>query len=144
VKQRWYMVPARSEARARMGVRWKEGWQRALCGFLDMVLDSSPFYYSTKVRYTCRVGTNFDVGSFGNVVFLLTWRIFQLDSGRGKVGGGVRLGLDKVDEADSGGMMIAAADVTREELEEYASSDPAVLTGLLTFKVKTWHVAMAK
>ena len=47
-------------------------------------------------------------------------------------------------DADSGGMMIAAGGVTREELEAYAASDPAVLAGLLTFEVKTWYVAMAK
>lgn len=46
-------------------------------------------------------------------------------------------------DADSGGMMIAATGVTREELEAYAASDPAVLTGLLTFEVRTWYVAMA-
>jgi uncharacterized protein YciI len=45
-------------------------------------------------------------------------------------------------DADSGGMMIAADDVSREELEEYAASDPAVLGGLLAFEVKTWYVAM--
>ena len=47
-------------------------------------------------------------------------------------------------DVDSGGMMIAADSVTREELEEYAASDPAVLNGLLAFEVKTWYVAMAK
>ena len=47
-------------------------------------------------------------------------------------------------DADSGGMMIAAGGITREELEEFAASDPAVVTGLLTFEVKTWHVAMTR
>jgi uncharacterized protein YciI len=47
-------------------------------------------------------------------------------------------------DADSGGMMIAADGVTREELEDYAASDPAVISGLLTFEVKTWYVVMAK
>jgi uncharacterized protein YciI len=47
-------------------------------------------------------------------------------------------------DADSGGMMIAADDVTREELEAFAASDPAVLTGLLTFELETWYVTMAR
>jgi uncharacterized protein YciI len=47
-------------------------------------------------------------------------------------------------DPDSGGMMIAATSVTREELEEFAASDPAILNGLLTFEVKTWYVAMTK
>jgi uncharacterized protein YciI len=47
-------------------------------------------------------------------------------------------------DVDSGGMMIAADGVTREELEEFAASDPAVLSGLLVFEVKTWYVAMAQ
>jgi uncharacterized protein YciI len=47
-------------------------------------------------------------------------------------------------DADSGGMMIAAEGVTREELEAFAAQDPAVLNGLLTFETKTWYVAMAK
>jgi uncharacterized protein YciI len=47
-------------------------------------------------------------------------------------------------DVDSGGMMIAAEGVTREELEKFAASDPAILTGLLTFEVKTWYIAMAK
>lgn len=46
-------------------------------------------------------------------------------------------------DADSGGMMIAAEAVTREELEAFAASDPAVLSGLLSFEVRTWYVAMA-
>ena len=40
-------------------------------------------------------------------------------------------------DADSGGMMIAADDVTREELEAFAASDPAVLAGLLIFEVNS-------
>jgi uncharacterized protein YciI len=47
-------------------------------------------------------------------------------------------------DIDSGGMMIANEEVTREELEEFAASDPAVIAGLLTFEVKTWYVAMSK
>ena len=45
-------------------------------------------------------------------------------------------------DPDLGGMMVAADSVTREELEEFAASDPAVLAGLLEFEVKTWYVAM--
>jgi uncharacterized protein YciI len=47
-------------------------------------------------------------------------------------------------DPDSGGMMIAADGVTREELEEFAASDPAVHAGLLNFDVRTWYVAMSK
>ena len=47
-------------------------------------------------------------------------------------------------DSDSGGMMIAAEGVTREELEEFAAADPAVLAGLLEFAVKSWYIAMAK
>jgi len=47
-------------------------------------------------------------------------------------------------DLDSGGMMVAAENVSREELEAFAASDPAVLNGLLTFEVKSWYVAMAK
>jgi uncharacterized protein YciI len=47
-------------------------------------------------------------------------------------------------DVDSGGMMIAISEVGREELEEFAASDPAVAAGLLTYKVRTWYVAMAK
>ena len=47
-------------------------------------------------------------------------------------------------DANSGGMMIAAEGVSREELEEFAASDPAVTAGLLKYEVKTWYVAMAK
>lgn len=47
-------------------------------------------------------------------------------------------------DIDSGGMMIASKEVTREELEEFAASDPAVIAGLLNFEVRTWYVAMVK
>lgn len=47
-------------------------------------------------------------------------------------------------DVDSGGMMIAADNVRREDLEEFAAADPAVLGGLLEFEVKSWYVAMAK
>jgi uncharacterized protein len=47
-------------------------------------------------------------------------------------------------DADTGGMMIATADVTRDELQKFASEDPAVISGLLNFEVKTWYMAMTK
>ncbi|MCB9069698.1 MAG: hypothetical protein H6629_18090 [Calditrichae bacterium] len=47
-------------------------------------------------------------------------------------------------DADSGGMMVAAEGVSRQEIEAYAALDPAVTSGLLTFVVKTWYIAMAE
>lgn len=44
---------------------------------------------------------------------------------------------------DSGGMMIASADFSREELEAFAASDPAVHSGLLKFDIKSWYIAMS-
>ena len=46
-------------------------------------------------------------------------------------------------DADSGGMMIAAQDVSRPELEAFAAKDPAVISGLLKFEVKSWYIAMS-
>ncbi len=46
-------------------------------------------------------------------------------------------------DVDSGGMMITADGVTRQELENFAAADPAVHAGLLQFEVKTWYVAMS-
>jgi uncharacterized protein YciI len=46
-------------------------------------------------------------------------------------------------DIDSGGMMIAVDGVTREELEEFAASDPAVISGLLVFEIRTWYMAMS-
>ena len=57
--------------------------------------------------------------------------------------GNLSLGGPYVD-MDSGGMMVANGQITREELEEFASSDPVVIAGLLKFEVKKWYVAMAK
>lgn len=45
-------------------------------------------------------------------------------------------------EADSGGMMVAVEGISREELERFATDDPAVQAGLLTFEIKAWYVAM--
>jgi len=47
-------------------------------------------------------------------------------------------------DIDSGGMMIANEEITREDLEAFAASDPAIIAGLLKFEVKTWYVAMEK
>jgi len=47
-------------------------------------------------------------------------------------------------DIDSGGMMIANEAITREELEAFAASDPAVIAGLLKFEVRTWYVAMER
>ena len=47
-------------------------------------------------------------------------------------------------DPDSGGMMIATQEVSRDELMAFAAEDPAVLSGLLTFEVRTWYVAMAE
>lgn len=47
-------------------------------------------------------------------------------------------------DIDSGGMMVADGEISREELEQFAASDPAVHAGLLVFEIKTWYVAMSK
>lgn len=43
---------------------------------------------------------------------------------------------------DSGGMMIPTADMSEEEVEAFAAADPAVASGLLTYEVRPWYVAM--
>ena len=43
---------------------------------------------------------------------------------------------------DAGGMMIATKDVSREELEAFAPSDPAVKAELLVYEVRPWLTAM--
>ena len=45
---------------------------------------------------------------------------------------------------NSGGMMIAAKGEARAEIEKFAMEDPAVQSGLLTFEVKPWLIAMEK
>ena len=45
---------------------------------------------------------------------------------------------------DGGGMMIPVAGTTREEVERFAAADPAVKSGLLTFEVRPWYVAMSR
>jgi uncharacterized protein YciI len=57
------------------------------------------------------------------------------EQGKLEMGG---LNLDN----DSGSMMIATKDVSREELEEFAIIDPAISYGLLTFQIKIWYIAM--
>ena len=46
-------------------------------------------------------------------------------------------------DPDSGGMMVAAEGVSREELEAFAAADPAMASGLLTYQVKTWYIPMS-
>ncbi len=46
--------------------------------------------------------------------------------------------------ADSGGMMVATEDVSKEELIAFAEQDPAIQNGLLTFEVKAWYIPMEK
>lgn len=43
-----------------------------------------------------------------------------------------------------GGMMITAAGETLESIRAYAAEDPSVVSGLLTYDVKPWFVAMKK
>jgi uncharacterized protein YciI len=43
---------------------------------------------------------------------------------------------------DLGGMMVATKDVTQEELEAFAASDPAVQSGLLVYEIRPWMTAM--
>ena len=45
-------------------------------------------------------------------------------------------------EQDAGGMMVATRDVSQEELEAFAASDPAVRSGLLVYEVRPWLTAM--
>ncbi len=47
-------------------------------------------------------------------------------------------------ESDSGGMMVATEDVTKDELVAFANQDPAIQSGLLIFQVKTWYTPMEK
>ena len=41
-----------------------------------------------------------------------------------------------------GGMMVAMPSVGREELEAFASTDPAVASGLLEYEVLPWYTPM--
>lgn len=46
--------------------------------------------------------------------------------------------------ADSGGMMVATPDVGFDELDAFASHDPAVESGLLTYEIRAWYVPMRR
>lgn len=43
---------------------------------------------------------------------------------------------------DAAGMMVATKDVSQEELDVFAASDPAVRSGLLIYEVRPWLTAM--
>ncbi|MEM9603588.1 MAG: YciI family protein [Pseudomonadota bacterium] len=43
-----------------------------------------------------------------------------------------------------GGMMIASEDVSEAELEAFAAADPAVASGLLSYRVRPWYRAMTQ
>jgi len=51
-----------------------------------------------------------------------------------------RLGGPFVD--NTGGMMIAASGLSREEVIRHAGQDPAVQSGLLRFEVRPWLILM--
>lgn len=43
---------------------------------------------------------------------------------------------------DMGGMMITTKDVSQEEIEAFASDDPAIKLGLLIYEIRPWMTAM--
>ena len=43
---------------------------------------------------------------------------------------------------DMGGMMVTTKEVSQEEIEAFAASDPAVKSGLLIYEVRPWMTAM--
>src|SRR6185295_20178834 len=43
---------------------------------------------------------------------------------------------------DAGGMMVATKDVSQEELEAFAASDPAIKAGLLRYEIRPWLTVM--
>jgi uncharacterized protein len=43
---------------------------------------------------------------------------------------------------DAGDMMVATREVSEDELEAFAASDPAVKAGLLLYEVRPWLTAM--
>ena len=45
---------------------------------------------------------------------------------------------------DAGGMMVATRDVSQDELDAFAASDPAVQSGLLVYEVRPWLTAMER
>jgi uncharacterized protein YciI len=42
----------------------------------------------------------------------------------------------------SGGMMVPVADLTEEEVRDFAESDPAVKSGLLLYEIRPWLLAL--
>jgi len=84
-----------------------------------------------------RVGKNFQDQDEALVVqHVQHYRKFHED-------GKLHLGGPYID-LDTGGMMIANDEISREELEAFAASDPAIIGGLLRFEIRTWYVAMEK
>ena len=59
------------------------------------------------------------------------------------VGGKLATGGPFLDEA-GGGFMIPEPGVTEGEVREFASDDPTVKSGLLTFEIRPWLVGMTK
>jgi uncharacterized protein YciI len=45
---------------------------------------------------------------------------------------------------DAGGMMVTTSDVSREEIESFASADPAVQAGLLQYEIRPWYTPMVR
>ena len=43
---------------------------------------------------------------------------------------------------DVGGMMITTKEVAQEEIEAFASDDPAIKSGLLIYEIRPWITAM--
>ena len=43
---------------------------------------------------------------------------------------------------DAGGMMVATKEVSHEELEAFAASDPAIKAGVLVYEVRPWSTVM--
>jgi uncharacterized protein YciI len=43
---------------------------------------------------------------------------------------------------DSGSIMIATDDLTQDDLEQFAASEPVVVSGLLRFEERTWYIAI--
>jgi len=60
-----------------------------------------------------------------------------LDAGKLTMGGPF------MDEA-SGGMMIPEPSISEDEMRTFASEDPAVRSGLLTFEIRPWLPALQK
>lgn len=46
-------------------------------------------------------------------------------------------------ENDAGGMMVSTTGMSKAEIEDFAAQDPAVISGLLVFEVKTWYTPMS-